>query len=277
MTRTYSNKEDSQANPLLEASTSGEAGQILHLKQLLVTLKKHYEKVLQTSHIQLQAEQNQRVALQKELEITKGQLVEVQKLHEEELQALRDQQMALKELLKKAQDDLKHTQEPASSHSNLIASRQRVEQLERVIPYLRGRTEEANLETEHIREELELTQKRIKALEQELTENKQKSQQEIERLQQLLKAQMHEDEKFETVVSQTSSHHLRQELEMIKQTLVQGTQETKALEARYVEILNEKIGLEHQCKQLQLQLEHQSSNLTSFQTQLHEIEKDKKN
>jgi chromosome segregation ATPase len=63
---------------------------------------------------------------------------------------------------------------------------------------------------------------------------------------------------------------------MIKKTLIEGAKETKALEARYIETLNEKIELDHQCKQLHQQLEHQSSNLTAFQEQLHELEKRKK-
>lgn len=91
----------------------------------------------------------------------------------------------------------------------------------------------------------------------------------LKKTQDELKQAQKEDVSLETVVSTTSSHHLRQELEAIKRTLAQ---ETKALENRYVEILNEKIGLDHQCKQLHLQLEHQSSNLTSFQEQLHLME-----
>jgi chromosome segregation ATPase len=272
----YSKEESRQANLQAEASASTEAGQILHLKRLLVTLKQHYEKTLQTSHIQIQTEQNQRITLQKELQEVRSQLTHSEKLHEEELQALRDQQIALKELLKKTQDELRQLQDqPTSDQPDLVASRQRVEQLERVIPYLRGRTEEANLETEQLREELDRAQKKLKALEQDLTENKQNAQKELEYFQQLLEAQ--QEDQLETVVSPTSSHHLRKELEEIKRNLAQGNQETKALETRYIEILNEKISLEHQCKQLQLQLEHQSSNLTSFQTQLHEVEDHKKN
>ncbi len=81
-----------------------------------------------------------------------------------------------------------------------------------------------------------------------------------------------EEVSLETVVSTTSSHHLRQELEAIKKTLAQ---ETKALESRYVEVLNEKIRLDHHCKQLEQQLEHQSSNLSSFQVQMHLMEEQK--
>lgn len=269
---TYSNKESRQVhNPQTEAVTSHEAEQILHLKRLLVTLKQHYEKNLQSAQIQLQNEQNQRLALQQELEGAQTQWAESQKLHEEELQALQNQQLTLKELLKKLQDELKPLREQAAPpHSDMVAGRQRLEQLERTIPHLRSCVEGANLETEQLREQLNQAQKRVKNVELEMADSQQVAQREIEHLQQLLKVSQQQGEQPETVVSPTFSHSLRQELEVIKRHFDNENQETKALEVRYIEILNEKIGLEHQCKQLQLQLEHQSSNLNSFQTQLHQ-------
>lgn len=193
LTRIIQSKQSNHPTfPPAEAAPPSEAGQILHLKRLLVTLKQHYEQSLHASQIQLQVEQNQRIAVEKELGALQAQIAESQKLHEEELQALINQQVSLKGVLKKTQ------------------------------------------------EELEKAKK--------------------------------EDLSLETVVSTTSSHHLRQELEGIKRTL---GQETKAVEARYVEILNEKVELEHKCKQLQQQLDHQSSNLSSFQGHLHQTEEQK--
>ncbi len=275
---TYPNKEENrQAYLRREAATvSSEAGQILHLKRLLVTLKQHYEKSLHHLQTQLQAEHSQRLASQKELENGQIQWAEIQKHHEEEVHSLRNQQITLKELLKKAQDELNQLRPQSASQSDCETSRQRVEQLELVIPYLRDQTAEASLETEQLREQLNEALKKVKTLEQDLTKNQQNAHWKIEHLQQLLDEQKQQEQELETVVSTTSSHHLRRELEGIKRTLVQGSQEAKALEERYVEILNEKIGLEHQCKQLQQQLEHQSSNLTSFQEQLHEIQDHKK-
>lgn len=278
MTRLIDTKEENrQASLQAEATPSQEAGQILHLQRLLVTLKQRYEKSLHQMQIQLQAEQNQHLAAKKDLERVHAQLAESQKSHEEEIQALRHQQDTLKDLLKKAQEGLNRQQkESLSEEPSEETNRQRVEQLERVIPYLRDRTEEANLEAEQLRDSLNEAQKKAAALENELVENKQNAQKEISLLKQLLEEQKQQGNELETVVSTTSSHYLRRELENIKRTLDQGNQETKAIETRYIEILNEKIGLEHQCKQLQLQLEHQSSNLTVFQTQLHELEDHKK-
>ena len=256
----YSKQENRQAKNLYsEVTPCSESAQILHLKRILVTLKQHYEKTLEASHLQLQSEQNQRINLQKELEKVRSQLQMNQQNHDEELQALRSQQCCLKELLKKGQDELKQLRDQSPNQTGL-----------------KEKVEEANLESKQLREELEKAQKKVKTLEQELVINKQNRDKDIEHFQQLLETAQEEGGEFETVVSQTSSHYLRRELEVIKRNLTQGNIETKALETRYVETLNEKIALEHQCKQLQHQIEHQSSNLSSFQTQLHEIEDIKK-
>lgn len=107
MTRFIYSKEENRQAPLqAEAPASNEAEQILHLKRLLVTLKQYYEKNLQQLQIQLQSEHDQRLIIQKELEQVQIQLTESQKFHEEEEQALRNQQTTLKELLKKTQDEL---------------------------------------------------------------------------------------------------------------------------------------------------------------------------
>lgn len=103
-----------------------------------------------------------------------------------------------------------------------------------------------------------------------------KSQQEAENLQQLLNSQKQADPSLDTVISSNSSHQLRQELEEIKRTLAQGTQEAKALEERYIALLQEKMALETQGKQLQTQIEHQLSSLSVFQASLHELEQQKK-
>lgn len=194
MTRLIYSKETNRQNLRSDAASPQEADEILHLKRLIVTLKQHYEKSIQALQIQLQAEQNQKVETQKELDSWRVREQESQKLHEEELLALGSQQIALKELLKKTQEELKQVKES-------------------------------------------------------------------------------KDISLETVVSTTSSHHLRQELESIKRTLAQ---DTNSLETRYMDLLNEKVALENQCKQYQQQLEHQSTNLTSFQQKLHQVDENKR-
>ncbi len=272
MTRLTHIKEES-SSAILHSETvdaSNAAEQILHLKRLLVTLKQQYENGLQALRDQLVNEQNQKLAIQQELERSTRCIQELQQDHNEELSALREQQITLRNLLQQTQEELKlQGDHPISD----VANRQRVEQLERVIPYLRERTEEANLETEQLRDELEKSRQKVKDTEEHALRDKQEAQKEIEQLKQMISRQELAEQQTELIASHTSSYQLRQELEEIKRTLIQGHQETKALEARYIDILNEKVSLEHQFKQLCLQSEHQSSNLAAFQEQIHELDR----
>jgi len=275
---TYPKKEENQqAHFDFQDTSHHEAGQVLHLKRLLITVKQHYEKSLQQLQIQLQAEQNQRLATQKERDRAQFRLTEKQGLYEEELQALRHQQNTLKEILKKAQDELsqfrRHSQgdDPTIEKGGEGAVNE-----EKEVFSLREQVERAVLESEQLRNELHEAHKKAKALEQELLKGQQSGQKGADQLQQLLDDQKSHDDDLETVVSTTSSHYLRRELDMIKRMLIEDTKETKALEARYIEVLNEKIELDHQSKQLQQQLENQSSNLTAFREQLHNLEERKK-
>lgn len=170
MSRIIYSKENTNPTCLSEVDAP-ETEQILHLKRLLVTLKQHYEKSLNTSQIQLQEEQNQRIALQIENRNLHAQLLDSQKLYDEDLQALGGQQILLKDLLKKTQEELN-----------------------------------------------------------------------------LAKQQKDELTHF--------SNQIKQEFEGMRLGL---TQELKTLENRYIEVLNEKIGLEYQFKELQLNLEIQNT------------------
>lgn len=279
MTRlTHSKKEEKRQAHLQSNDTSTqEEGQILHLKRVLVTVKQHYEKSLHQQQIQLQDEQNQHLALKKEVESLQAQLKDTQQLHDEELNALRQQQITLKEFLKKANDELICIRNQFQNEDNQQYQSEQVTQTKKEIFSLREQIDKANIETEQLHKELHEAQKRVKELEQELLENQQNAQKEIEQLWQLLEDQKLQGDELETVVSTTSSHYLRRELEMIKQTLIEGAKETKALETRYIETLNEKIELDHRCKQLQHQIENQTFHLTSFQEQLNELEENKKN
>jgi chromosome segregation ATPase len=205
--------------------------QILHLKRLLVTLKQQYEKNLHGINEQLQNEIAQKQTFQRDFERLKVEVQETKTHHAEELQALQKQQIALKDLLKKGQ--------PAGTQSD--AAQQRIEQLERVIPYLRERTEEANLETEHLREELEQTYNKIKILQTELI------------------GYQNRDKDLQNPLTQSSEKSL-----------------PDTLEARYAQAVNERLTFEQEIKQLQQQIENQSANLLAFQGQLDELNVQKK-
>lgn len=86
------------------------------------------------------------------------QINELKEAHDEELRALRDQLIQLKNHLKIAQSKLtKLEQSPPINVENeeLDKLKKHNEQLERVILHLRERTEEAKLETKTLRDELE--------------------------------------------------------------------------------------------------------------------------
>ncbi len=277
MTRLTHIKEESSSAILHSEAVdaSSAAGQILHLKRLLVTLKQQYEKGLQALRDQLVTEQAQKQTIQQELDRATRYIQELQQDHNEELSALREQQITLRNLVQQTQEELK-LQGDQPINSDIGADRQRVEQLERVIPYLRERTEEANLETEQLREELERSRQKVKDTEDSALRDKQEAYKEIEQLKQMISQQELAEHQTELIASNTSSYQLRQELEEIKRTLIQDNQETKALEARYIEILNEKVNLEYQFKQLHIQSEHQAFNLAAYQEQIHELERLKK-
>ena len=66
---TYPKKDENHlAHPDFQDAAYSDVDQTQYLKRLLVTVKQHYEKSLQQLQIQLQAEQNQRIALQNERE-----------------------------------------------------------------------------------------------------------------------------------------------------------------------------------------------------------------
>lgn len=126
-------------------------------------------------------EQNLQSQLHKELahnQALQNECEELRKQHQEELQALRQQQIALREILKKSQNEvstLKEKPQDSTYQTQILSQQQKIQQLERVIPYLRERTEEAHLETDQLREELEKSYQTIESLQTELTNARSKS------------------------------------------------------------------------------------------------------
>lgn len=260
MTRlTYQKKEETHPTFFRSHEATGnENGQVLHLKRLLVTVKQHYEKSLQELQIQFQAEQSQHLAAKKKIERFEAKLAESGQQHEEELQALRKQQEVLKEMLKKSKEEVAQLREDLSINGYI----------------------ESDEGKESAFSSLYQEIARLKKLNQELLEKlslgEQESQREIEQLRQLLEDRELDDAEVDTVVSTTSSHHLRRELEMIKSMLVDGAKESKVLEARFVEVLNEKIEIGQQCSRLEGQLESQSTKLTALQDKISNLEEQKR-
>lgn len=238
------------------------------LKKMMISLKQQYEKTLQSLNSQFQGEVAQKQSLQNELEHTHKELQDIKKNHEEELYSLKQQQITLRDLLKKNQEELKKSKPIAETVEDSSALQQHVEQLERVIPYLRERAEEANLETEQLRDELEEAYKKMKGLQAEVAN------------QQLIhKKQLQEVQSVEinnsTKSSESFNDQMLFELEAIKKSLSDGAQENRALEIRYADILKDKFSLEQHVKQMQQQLENQTANMMSLKEQLDTTEASK--
>jgi hypothetical protein len=86
----------------------------------------------------------------------KRMFVILKKSHEEELLALRDQLMQLKNDLKASQGEFANGEQGVLPNEEFDKMKKRNDQLERVILHLRERTEEAKLETKTLRDELEV-------------------------------------------------------------------------------------------------------------------------
>ncbi|WP_042280490.1 hypothetical protein [Candidatus Protochlamydia sp. R18] len=254
---------DSSSN---EVNSLNEAAQILHLKRLLVTLKQQSEKEIKKLQNQLFSQEKINQSLKDQLLQSSAKFKKLQSNHDEELDALRDQFISLRNLLQQTQEELRFQNDQAVHASNkmqIIHSNQREE-------------EASGKETERLREELSESNLRTQEMQALASKNYQKYEQEIQHLKHLLSQREIAEHQTEVIASHTASYQLRLELEEIKQTLKQGNYDTKALETQYVEVLNEKVKLEHQIKQLQTELEHQSSNLAAFQIQIPDLNQSKK-
>lgn len=225
-----------------------EAEQILYLKRLLVTLKQQFEKNLHELSEELHGEQSRNKSLQKELDHSRCQLEELRVHYDDELKSLREQQIILREMLKKSQEE----QKTAHQSRPVIL-------------------DDSPLENDILMQELHSKQKKIIELETKLEQQLNQAKNEIDQLKLSLSFFEEQEDKQELITSNTSTYQLRQELELIKQTIAQGAQESKVLENRYADLFHEKVNLEQQIIQLHTQLEHQSTNLAAFKEQIEEL------
>lgn len=254
--------------------TTDDNSQVIYLKRLLVTLKQKYENHLHSLSEQLETEISHKFKALDDLKQIQNEYKYLKNHHEEELTALKQQHTSLKELLKKAQGQGKlfsiesaRITDGGNSQSHVI-NQQRMEQLERVLPYLRERTEEAHEETEKLREDLEIAESKISDLQKELVEKKISHEAQVDQLKLALS--------FYSEENPQEPNEIQKELKLIRQKLLQGYQESKVIESRYMDILSEKSQLEIQIHHLQEKQEHQSSYLASFNQKLQEIEVQKK-
>ncbi len=257
-------------NSVSISDPSAAHAQIVQLKRLLVTLKQQSEKIQGELNLRVEVEKNKNTELERELGSLQSKHKEDKKAHEEELLALREQMRALRETHKKLQEEFKSRDQTLEATPEYLANQALIESLQNEIESFKKRTEEAASELRQLHKSLEKSQKRIRELEEEISR---KNFVEFQHSQATLND--HQDLP-DVIASQTSSYHLKQEIDSIKTTLIQGALDSKNLESRYSEIFDEKLTLEHQYRHLQTQFEHQSSNLAEFQSQLHTLLEQKK-
>lgn len=144
-------------------------------------------------------------ALHQELETLRASLLEA----EEESAALRSQYSQLRELVRKSDDESKQVS------SDLKEAKEKEQQLERVIQFLRKRTEESHLGINDLDAQYQKTQTALKSLTDEL----EKSRKELQDLNQALDEVRHEKDLVEN-----TNHSLQGEIERLK-TLTQTDQQ----------------------------------------------------
>lgn len=114
---------------------SSEMDQIIYLKRLLVTLKQHYEKNLRDLQGELIVEQSKNQQLSSEISSYQVRLEQLEAQHNEELNALWDQQSTLREIVTKTQEELKASRsllnQPIAEADLIPQDPQLVEELER--------------------------------------------------------------------------------------------------------------------------------------------------
>lgn len=229
-----------------DSHPADEHNEVLYLKRLLVTIKQKYEKSVHELQLQLEAEVAKNNATQKELEKTKEEL----HFYEDEQVSLKQQQLTLKELLKKQQEELKQLK---------VTYCESDERLEDNFHDLKSQLECAHLQ--------------IETLQQELTERRQDYEKRMAELQNAVS--VYEEEKTHLDHMPRLSEQMRYELDIIKKTLIQGVQESKSLESRYVDVLNEKLLFEQKVKELQETVASQSDQLSAMTEKSKEFEQQK--
>ena len=238
MTRiTDSEEKNKQAMPFSGTNTI-ETEQILYLKRLLFTLKLQFEKKLNVLSRQLEEEIAKNLLLPQDFQSAGGTTAELTAQHEDELNSLKEQLLILRDLVKKSREE---TDFQVSLKNNSNSN------------------QEVDLDRIRLMEEVEKKQTHINDLESALRKEREEHRLEFESLNAKLFFYKEQDAQHELIISNNSSYQLRQELELIKQTLFQGAQEAKTIEIRYADLFNDKMTLEHQLKVLNEEFKNHSN------------------
>ncbi len=232
-----------QSVPFMESNLT-ESEQIVYFKRLLVTLKSQFEEQLHVLDEQLQEQISKNHHLSQELSASCQKNKELSDLHDKELQCLREQLVNLRELTKKTRQE---NQTPSNKLQDFYT------------------------DNESLIEEIEKKQIYIFDLENTLEKERANYKSELEKLTEKLTFYKEQDDQHEMITSQNSSYQLRQELDFIRQTLLQGAQESKALEVRYADLFNDKMNLDYQLKSLHAELDSLSQSNNKLNANVEEL------
>lgn len=274
--------KENNPHPSLQAENnrSSETEQIVQLKRLLVTLKQHYEAQIHQLQCHLQKEKNQKEALQREEENCRLELINNRKFHEEELQALREQQISLRDLFKKSQEELQKSKEAAliPIHPEVASNCQQIEELENLSPLVQEK-EHLQEKYEQLKEEwLDLsnrleealewrteTERHLQAFYQKREEEEKKLQDELELLERICQEKEYLKEEKEKMSLLLEENETR--LKIAQQHLAKKVKETALLNQKIEEQQVHVTELFQLTESQKLQLLQLQSSLDLYQKQ----------
>jgi hypothetical protein len=130
---------------------SSEQKEILHFKQLIVTMKQHYEKIVHDRDHLLKQEKIQKIELEK---LASQRIAQMQKMHEEELVSLQSQILSLKEFIQKNRPQIEKCQETDLSAKQKSYLQDKYEQLKEEWSELSAQLDETVEARNHLQKQL---------------------------------------------------------------------------------------------------------------------------
>lgn len=140
----------------------------------------------------------------------------------------------------------------------LLESQQHAEQLDRVIKFLRGKSEEAHLESKQLEKEFSDSVENVTALKtsnQEMTQELQALQLQFRELKNQVYTTQKERDQTKALLGDIQGKsvnlsHVEQELSAIKTTLAEGLKQAREIEQQYLNAMDEKVAAVNESSQL---------------------------
>ncbi len=229
------------------------------LKTLLIAAQKEAEESKNKKQQELKAQdqrfQQQLEKLQSALHERDKRVIELAQ-YEQGFKKIQEQMQLLE---KEHQDNLTLQEEKKQLNKELVQSRDRGEQLERVIKFLRERSEEAHLEANQLQGEFHESQEKISLLKQQLKSSQEENEQINQRL---LQEQQERRKAFEELTA------TREQFEQLE-TRSHSTSESLEKYSTLVDEVQRNIGkLDSEKNSLEEQLKEKNEEAKSFEKEL---------